>query len=193
MHDGLLLPQICATNFCASKQWFGYLKEIIHHPLLQEEEKILWMWLAIHCTNHSSFTCSFTYEQIACAVNKPARGIHRILFRLKIMGLLQGNIPIWYGKLTMPMMYEMRTIRLVLPLKIVDKDFLNETILPPRKQRQINLNLASRSPPVPRKAKDWHALMSISFNTATWMLKKVCRFFGEDLNWRKRMWKMMRS
>lgn len=131
MLDGLSLPQICATN----------LKEIIRHPFLREDEKILWLWLATHCTNHSPFTCSFTYEQIAHAVNKPTRGIHRILFRLKIMGLLQGDIPIWYGKLTISMVHEMRTIKLVLPLKAIDKKFFNETILPPRSQRRINLNL----------------------------------------------------
>jgi len=85
-------------NLCVSKQWFGYLKEIISHPVLQKEEKIVWLWLATQCINNSQFACSFTYEQIAYAVNKPTRGIHRILFCLKSMGILQGNIPILIPK-----------------------------------------------------------------------------------------------
>ncbi|MBN9289430.1 MAG: hypothetical protein BGO43_10540 [Gammaproteobacteria bacterium 39-13] len=192
MLNGLSLPIICATNLCVSKQWFVYLNEIIQHAFLQDDEKLLWMWFAAFCINNNQSSCSFTYEQLSHLVNKPTRGIHRILFRLKIMGLLQGNIPIWYGKLSLPMLHEMRTIKLVLPLKIAEKEFLHETILPPRRQRQFNLNLASDGPPIPRKAKDRRVLMSTSFNTATWVLSKVCWFFCESLNWRKMMWKMLR-
>jgi len=176
MLNGLSLPVICATNLCTSKQWFVYLNEIVQHALLQDDEKLLWMWFAAYCINNDVSSCSFTYEQLSHFVNKPTRGIHRILFRLKIMGLLQGNIPIWYGKLTVPMVHEMRTIKLVLPLKNSEKEFLNETILPPRRQQPINLNLVSHSSSQPRKAKERHVLISASFNTATWMLRKACRF-----------------
>lgn len=141
MLNGLSLPIICATNLCACAQWFVHLEKIIHHPLLQADEKILWIWLATQCANNPSFSHSLSYEQIARAMNKPTRGIHRILFRLKIMGLLEGAIPIWYGEPTVEMVQEVRTIKLIMPPKAVFENECSGMVLPRRTAPVTQLNL----------------------------------------------------
>jgi hypothetical protein len=114
MHDGLSLPVICGANPHFFTKWFVHLKILMTHPILKDEEKLLWIWLATSCANNPFLTCSLSYEQIANAVGKPVRDIHRILFRLKIMGILMGNIPIWYGAPTPAMVNEIRDLKLVL-------------------------------------------------------------------------------
>lgn len=115
MLDGLSLPFICAANSHSFVQWFACLKQIIHHPLLIEEEKYLWLWLATQSANNLS--CSFNYEQISQAMCKPSRKIHRMLTRLRTMGFLIADIPIHYGELTPPMVKTMRNFQLIVPPK----------------------------------------------------------------------------
>jgi hypothetical protein len=120
MHDSLALPFISAAKSHFHIQWFARLKEIMNHPLLQEEEKFLWLWLATQCANNASFSCSFSYEHISQAVCKSSRKIHRILFRLTLMGFLKSTnpIPMWYGEPTLVMVKEIRFLKLTLPPKL---------------------------------------------------------------------------
>ena len=115
MLDGFALPIICAANSYSFMQWFACLKEIMHHPHLCEEEKYLWLWLATQSANNSSFSCSFSYEHISIAVKKTPRVVHRTLFRLRIMGFLLADIPIWYGEPTKEMVQANRHLRLQIP------------------------------------------------------------------------------
>ena len=117
MLDGLATPFICAAKSDSFVQWFACLKKIVHHPLLNEEEKFLWLWLATQSTNNMSFYCSFSYEQISQAMNKSARSVHRNLTRLRTMGFLIANIPIYYGEPTPEMVKETRYIKLIAPPK----------------------------------------------------------------------------
>ncbi|MBS0286524.1 MAG: hypothetical protein JSR17_04460 [Proteobacteria bacterium] len=114
MLDGLALPVVCAANLC-SCTWFVHLKEIMNHSLLNDDEKYLWCWLASQCANQHQLTCSFSYEQISTTLNKPPYLIHRCLFRLRTMGFLQGNIPIWYAQPLPEMIKEMRQMKVLLP------------------------------------------------------------------------------
>ncbi len=114
MLDGIPLPVICAANLCSCAKWFVHLKSLMNHPILKEDEKFLWLWLATCSANNQSLSCSLSYEQISMAINKPVRVIHRCLLRLKVMGLLIGDIPIWYGEPLPAMVGEVRKIKLVL-------------------------------------------------------------------------------
>lgn len=146
MLDGFALPIVCAASPYSFMQWFACLREIMHHPHLHEEEKYLWLWLATQSANNSSFCCSMSYEQIACSVNKPPKIIHRILFRLRIMGFLHADIPIWYGEPTLEMVKTVRSIKLLLPPKPL---FLpdDKAVVLPRRNKNIpssHLNLVGK-------------------------------------------------
>lgn len=109
---------------------FVHLKVLINHPLLQEDEKLLWLWLATRSTNNPSLSCSINYEQISAAVNKPLKQVHRILFRLSIMGFLKGDIPIWYGVPTKEMSQQVRHLMLVSqPEKTINKETFYPRVL----------------------------------------------------------------
>ena len=117
MLDGLALPIICTANSQSLVQWFACLKQIVNHPQLNEEEKYLWLWLATQSTNNLSFNCSFNYEQLSQAMCKPPRRIHRFLTRLRTMGFLIADIPIYYGEPTIDMVKAVREIQLIMPPK----------------------------------------------------------------------------
>lgn len=117
------LPIICATNPCRCSDWFVHLKTLNNHPLIKEDEKLLWLWLATQSADNPTFSCSFNYEQIAQAMQWSVKIIHRLLFRLKIMGFLQLDIPIWYGNPTPKMTRQIRTITLRLPERTYDNSF----------------------------------------------------------------------
>lgn len=119
MLDSIALPVICAANLCPCATWFVHLKCLMNHPILKEDEKLLWLWLATCCTNNQYLRCSISIEQISQMISKPEKAVHRCLLRLKIMGLLMGDIPIWYGVPTAEMVKEVRHIKLVL----INKDF----------------------------------------------------------------------
>ena len=144
MLDGFSPSLVCATNAGVCQNWFVILKELIDHPLLQDEEKCLWMWLATQCAN-TDHVCSFNYEQIALQLNKSVRSVHRLLFRLKLMGFLQADIPIWYGTPTKSMSLKVYTFKLIqTPPLIVDD--VNHIILPFRKTlSSSNLNLLNKN------------------------------------------------
>jgi hypothetical protein len=93
------------------------------HPDLDPDEKFIWIWLVIQCANTTGNTTSLTYETLSHAVNKPPKTVHRSLLRLRIMGFLNGNIPIWYGEPTTEMMNEMRTLR---PIPLSCEDYLEQ-------------------------------------------------------------------
>jgi len=137
MLDGFALPIVCAARAYSFMQWFACLKEIMHHPLLSEEEKFLWLWLAIQSADNSSFACSYSYEQISQALNKSTKIIHRTLFRLKIMGFLSADIPIWYGQPTAEMVCTIRMLKLHLsPQSLFEGESANTGVLP--KNRKSN-------------------------------------------------------
>ncbi len=147
MLDGFALPIVCAAKPYSFMQWFACLKEIMHHPLLSEEEKYLWLWLATQSADNSSFACSYSYDQMSRALNKSTKIVHRTLFRLKIMGFLSADIPIWYGQPTTEMIRTIRLIKLHLSPKSIFKDGeLNSQVLPKiRKNNQpIQINLLRR-------------------------------------------------
>ncbi len=152
MLDGLALPIICSANPCLCG-WFVHLKDIFNHPILKEDEKYLWCWFATFSANKHQSSCSFTYGELSSALNKSAKNIHRILFRLRVMGLLQGNIPIWYGVPTHEMIQQIRIIKLVMPSKIpIDKERLNGMVLPLSKRKAPKtFNLLPKMKPKPNR------------------------------------------
>lgn len=114
------MPIVCAAERTFFIRSFACLKEIIEHPLLQEEEKFFWVWLCYQSTNNKSFPFpySYSYEQMSLAVNKSTKKIHRFLLRLMLMGFLEnGSIPICYGQPTIEMVHEKRILKLILPPK----------------------------------------------------------------------------
>jgi hypothetical protein len=115
MLDGFSLPVTRATKHFCPLPCFVDLKKLFHHTLLREEEKILWLWLAIQSAGNDHQSCSFTYEQISRQVGQSLRLVHRSLFRLKIMGFLQAAIPIWYSEPTVEMGQELRCLKPILP------------------------------------------------------------------------------
>ena len=141
MLDTISLPIICAANLS-----FALIK-VLKHPLLQEEEKLLWIWLATFCADNA-FCCSLTYEQISYEMNKPLKNIHRSLFRLTLMGFLQGNIPIWYGVPTKEMIKEMRHLKLTLP-----PEQNNVFVLPKHVNKPVFNFRYGKYPLKPRKVK----------------------------------------
>lgn len=141
MHCGLALPVDCVANRC-SCTWFVHLKEIMNHSLLNETEKYLWCWLCCQSAHQHSLTCSLSYEQISVAVNKPPYLIHRCLFRLRTMGFLQGNIPIWYAQPLPEMIKEVRHIKMLLP-RAYQEDV--GVVLPRSKRSKVNLNLLAKA------------------------------------------------
>ena len=114
MLDGIPLPVICAANHGECAKWYVHLKSLMNHPILNEDEKLLWLWLATCSANNQSLTCSISIEQISQMISRSEKVVHRCLLRLKIMGILIGNIPIWYGTPTPEMVKEVRKIKLVL-------------------------------------------------------------------------------
>ena len=115
MLDGLSLPFICAANPRSFAQWFACLKQLMLHPLLNEEEKFLWLWLATQSTDNKSLNCSLSYEQISQLTNRSCKKVHRHLTRLRTMGFLIADIPIHYGELILEMTQQIRNIQLMIP------------------------------------------------------------------------------
>lgn len=140
MLDGVALPLVFAAKPHSFAKWFACLSEIINHPLLHEEEKYLGLWLAIQSINNESFSCSFNYEQISQAVNKSSRKIHRILTRLRVMGFLIADLPIYYGEPTLKMVQTAHTLKLVLPPKQVFTTE-NTTVLSYIRSQKTSINL----------------------------------------------------
>lgn len=131
MLDGLALPLVCAAKPDSFIQWFACLEEIINHPLLLEEEKFLWLWLATKSANNLSFSCSFNYEQISLAVHKPCRRVHRILTRLRVMGFLFADLPIYYGEPTLEMVQTVYQLKLKLaPIPQIGHDTVKKWVPP---------------------------------------------------------------
>ena len=179
MLDRLALPIICAANPCLCV-WFVHLKDILNHPILKEDEKYMWCWLATFCANNHQTSCSFTYEELSTALNKSAKTIHRILFRLRVVGLLQGNIPIWYGVPSNEMIHQRRIIKLVMPSKIpVNKENLNGVVLPLMKRgAPKTFNLLPKKKPKPNRC----------FQMVKIVLKAVINFVLDYPNFRRKLW-----
>jgi hypothetical protein len=116
MLDRFALPCNCATDQSYFRQWFGFLKELIIHPHLEEEEKYLGIWLASQCANIVSYSCSFSYDQISQMINKPPRFIHHALLSLKIMGFLSvDSLCISYSAPTEEMRIKIHVLTLIFP------------------------------------------------------------------------------
>lgn len=115
-------------------QWFGYIQVVMGHPDLNQDEKYTWIWLATHCANQFQHTCTFTYESISRAVNRPPKTVHSSLFRLKLMGLLNGNVPAWFGEPTAEMMKEERTLR---PMPLSSDALMRQMYI--KKMRENNI------------------------------------------------------
>lgn len=113
MLDNLAMPIICAAEPNSFTTWFASLKELFNHPYLDEEEKSLWLWLANQSANNLPFSCSYSYEQLSQAVNKTPRRIHRILMRLRVMGFLIADLPIYYGEPTREMVATVHHLKLI--------------------------------------------------------------------------------
>jgi hypothetical protein len=122
MTHGLALPCVCATNQCYFAQWFGYLNEIMIHPHLENEARLLGLWIASECANTLSPSCSYSYHQLSLMLNKPARIIQHALLSLRYMGFLSTNIPIWYNEPTDEMRNEPRVLTLIFPPKTFYKE-----------------------------------------------------------------------
>ncbi len=131
MLDRLALPLICAAKPKPFVDWFACLKQIMLHPLLNEEEKHLWLWLASLCTNNLSLCCSLSYEQMSEMTGKSSCKIHRLLTRLRTMGFLIADIPIHYGKLNAEMVKPERNIQLILPPKNFCKPLYSSLTIKP--------------------------------------------------------------
>lgn len=179
MLDGVSMPVICAANQCSCR-WFVHLKSLMNHPILKEDEKFLWCWLATLNANNHQFSCSFTYEQLSIALNKPPKVIHRILFRLKTMGLLFGNIPIWYGVPSNEMIHQRRIVTLVMPSKIpMNIERLNGVVLPLTKRRAPKtFNLLPKKKPQPNRC----------FVFVKVVLKAVRNYVLDYPNFRRKLW-----
>ncbi len=154
----------------------------MNHPLLQEDEKFLWLWLATQSANN--IPCSFNYEQISSYVNKPPKVIHRILFRLRIMGFLQADIPIWYAEPTKEMVSEIRTIRIMIPpTRQIDPNQVKAVVLPLRKSRRLNLLKVNSKAKIHNKAhKRWWG---------TLILKAIFKWISEYPYLRAKIWKAL--
>lgn len=175
MLDGFALPIICAANSYSFMQWFACFKEIMHHPHLCEEEKYLWLWLATQSANNSSFSCSFTYEHISIAVKKTPRVVHRTLFRLRIMGFLLADIPIWYGEPTKEMVQANRHLRLQIPPQpLLAPD--EKALILPKQQVKKELNLVSKRKVGFSRASVRKEIKPIGLGFAEGMLKKIMCF-----------------
>lgn len=127
---------VCPTNRCGFSQWFENLKVVMSHPELLDEEKHLWLWLATHSANQAHQSCSCSYEQIFQAVKKPFKTIHRALFRLKLTGLLNADLPIWYGEPTPEMNKAIRVFR---PMFISEEALRRQCII--KKEREESLQV----------------------------------------------------
>lgn len=130
---------VCPANRCAFTQWFENLKVVMSHPELSDDEKHLWIWLATHSANKTHHSCSCNYEQISQAVHKPFKALHRALFRLKITGLLNADLPIWYGEPTREMIKQIRVFR---PMFISEEALRRQQII--IKERQEALQVKQR-------------------------------------------------
>jgi hypothetical protein len=126
MQDVCTLPFVCAATRLPIARWCGYIKAVMSHPELRLDEKILWMWLAIHSASQSHHSCSFTYEQLSYALERPCRTIHCALFRLRLMGLLNGDIPVWYGEPTPDMIKHERILR---PFFVSEDDLIKQSVI----------------------------------------------------------------
>jgi len=134
MQDNCSFPFGCATTHSSIAEWCGYIKAVMSHPDLAQDQKYLWMWLVAHSADQSHHSCSFTYEQISRAVELSPKTVHCALFKLRIMGFLNGNIPVWYGHPTPEMNKEIRTLR---PILVSEEAIVNQQII--KKLRQENL------------------------------------------------------
>lgn len=163
MLDGISLPVICAANHGECQKWFVHLKSLMNHPILKEEEKLLWMWLATCSASNQSLWCSMSIEQISQMISKPEKVVHRCLLRLKIMGLLIGDIPIWYGEPTPEMVKAVRKMKLVL----MEREFQAPVL--------VNHRLRSQIPPLVRTSGPLCKVGTAGSLPASQMLRRIKR------------------
>lgn len=146
MLDSVVIPIICTTNLCQCAQWFVHIKTILHHALLKDEERLLLLWFASRSANNPHFVCFFNYEQLSIALNRSPKAIHRLLFRLRTLGFLQGDIPIWYAALPAQMIMEMREIKVLIPPAYQgNMTEERESVLPRHTNRTVTLNLINKT------------------------------------------------
>lgn len=193
MLDDIALPIICATKPCPYAKWFVNLNEIFNHPFLQEDEKLMWLWLATQSANNNSFCCSFTYEQISQKVNKTPKKVHQILFRLKIMGLLHVNVPVWYGEPTLEMIHATRLFKILRPpLRQYNKEMSHTPVLPMTNYNSMNVTwpqgkLNVKISKYNRKTWPYFAFLSVRIGRI--VLKNFMDILSDPCYLRKKAWR----
>ncbi|MBN9288031.1 MAG: hypothetical protein J0H47_08900 [Gammaproteobacteria bacterium] len=70
-----------------------------------------------------------------CAPNKSTKVVHRTLFRLKSMGFLSADIPIWYGRPTFEMVHAVRVLKLNLSPRALCKEATAKVTVLPKTRR----------------------------------------------------------
>lgn len=133
-----MLDECPLTLICPAKRSFlgecvPYLLVMIQHPDLSQDDKFLYLWLVIRCSRQSNHTCAITYAELSRLLDKAPKKIHMSLLRLKVIGFLNGDIPIWYGDLTPEMMTKERKLE---PVLISEKDFQYQQMI--KKQYENN-------------------------------------------------------
>lgn len=113
-----LHPFFCTSNRCVCcQQRFENLSTLFDCSELTWNEKVLWMWAATHCAKNAATACTFSYEQISLAMNQSCKQVHRALTRLKVVGFLLSDSPIWYYELSKLMCTKIHTFTPVVPDK----------------------------------------------------------------------------
>lgn len=120
MKKSRINPIFCTSNSCpCCLRRFDNLCALIDCSELTFIEKSLWMWIATQCAKISSETYQCSYEQLSLAMNLTCKQIHCALTRLKVIGFLIGDSPIWYYELTQSMLIEVYTLKPIVPDKVL--------------------------------------------------------------------------
>lgn len=110
-----------------------YLFVMLNHPDLGQDEKFIFLWLLLYCDSQCSESCTLSYGELSRRFDKAAKKIHWSLFRLKAIGFLKGDLPIWYGELTPEMITTKRTLT---PVLLSERDVQYQMMLKKQYENQ---------------------------------------------------------
>lgn len=138
MLEEFSLPLVCPDRGSFMGGSGPYLFVMLDHPDLGQDEKFIFLWLLIYCDNQCSESCTMSYDELSRRFDKAPKKIHWSLFRLKAIGFLRGDLPIWYGELTPEMIMVQRTLT---PVLLSERDLQYQWMLKKTRGREISVHV----------------------------------------------------
>lgn len=99
----------------SSSMGIQFIQSIFPRTDIQNDDKLLWVYLVTRCIQNRSTHCVISYQELADKMEWTLDAIHLCLQRLKLWGFLSSNNPFSRGALTVSEANQRRTLSPSLP------------------------------------------------------------------------------